>query len=384
MQQKINDMKNFFRVKNGYLSIGNTKLQNILYKKFNVLFSIEDIKEVKKEVKKEYAEFIKEMKSKNFSNNKPVINTVGREMTIEPSLKNKEIVDQLALLASQLGMQVVSNDSIPSEPKSIVRKKPLRSPFVTPEIKDQVGMHLLMGCQHVPFHHAGLHSSVINLLKDRGQEFKGLHLMGDFLDINPLSSHDKGRFTVIPGLTLDDEYAVGNEVLDDYMRYLPKDTWKTYLYGNHEDRYNRWMSVMDNAKTPLESPESGLRLKQRGFGTKTNWKEDYVLLGTRFQLFHGIYFSIHNAKAHLDKLKTSCAYVHTHRIQNYREGKMSAYNIGTGANTKHKVFGYASRAMKESWANGFAIAVVDELGEVHMTQIVPDANGSFYFGGKKY
>ena len=208
--------------------------------------------------------------------------------------------------------------------------------------------------------------------------------MGDFLDLNPMSSHDKGRFTVVKGLTLDDEYFVGNELLDDFDNVLPKDCWKTYLYGNHEDRFNRWMSVMDNAKTPLKSPEDALRLRARGYNVKTRWSQDYITIGNDFQIFHGIYFNIHNAKKHLDTFGKSCAYVHTHRVQSYREGNLAAHNIGTCANLKSRVFGYATRAMKESWSNGFAINMVDPEGSSHITQIVPDATGRFWFGGKYY
>jgi len=290
--------------------------------------------------------------------------------------------NEMAKILGMTGLQtpVSEEDTLDN---FLQRKKVLRR-FGTPDVKDQEGMHILLGCNHVPFHHAQLHRGIIELIKDFKSQIKGFHLMGDFLDMNPLSSHDRGRFTVVPGLTLNDEYFVGNELLDDFDRALPKNCWKTYLYGNHEDRYNRWMSVMDNAKTPLISPEDGLRLHNRGYNVKTNWSQDFITIGRDFQIFHGIYFNIHNAKKHLDTFGKSCAYVHTHRVQSYREGDLAAFNIGTCANLKHKCFNYATRAMKNSWSNGFAINMVDSLGNSHITQIVPDSLGHFYFGGKKY
>lgn len=371
--EEINKMKDFLRKRSGYLSIGNSKLQDILQDRINIRFTIEEIKMAKKAVKKEYKEFLKKKEAEiMFTNPSAVISERHEE-------NKQSLLDQLSEIASKLGVQFVNENKVKEK---IV--KPIVNGFVTPEISKQEGMHLILGCNHVPFHNKKLHKSIVNLLSERGNEFKGFHLIGDFVDLNPLSSHDKGRFTVIPGLTLDDEYAVGNEVLDDYLIHLNKDCWKTFLYGNHEDRYNRWMSVMDNAKTPLISPEDGLRLKNRGFNVRTNWKEDYVVLGNRFQLFHGIYFNIHNAKKHLDVFNESCAYVHTHRVQMFRSGNKAAHNIGTCADISHKAFGYASRAMKENWSNGFAIAIVDSNGEVHLNQIVPDKNGNFYFGGVKY
>ena len=255
---------------------------------------------------------------------------------------------------------------------------------LTPSIQEQVGMHIMMGCNHVPFENKQLHKGIIELLKDYRRDIKGFHLMGDFMDINTLSSHDKGKFTAVKGLTLDDEYDAGNVLLDAFEDALPNDCWKTYLYGNHEDRWNRWMSNMDNAKTPLASPTKGLNLIERGYQVKDRWSQDFFTIGNNFEIFHGIYFSVHCAKAHLDKLPNSCAFVHTHRSQVYREGQRAAYNIGSCADFNSKAFGYATRPMKAQWSNGFAINMVDSNGVSNVTQIHVNPDGKFYFGGKQY
>lgn len=252
-----------------------------------------------------------------------------------------------------------------------------------PSIKDQEGMHILIGCNHVPFENKKLHKGLINLIKDYKEYVKGFHLMGDFMDINTLSSHDKGKFTAVKGLTLDMEYAAGNKLLDEFDSVLPSICWKTYLYGNHEDRHKRWMRDMNNAKTPLESPTDALSLWDRGYQVKESWAQDYFTIGKEFDIFHGIYFSIHCAKAHIDKLRRSCAFVHTHRQQMYCEGDTAAFNIGSAADFTSPAFNYATRPMKSQWSNGFAIAMVDEQGNHHITQIMCQ-NGEFFFGGKKY
>jgi hypothetical protein len=289
-------------------------------------------------------------------------------------------------MAAKMGLTLTTTEDNPQDIGSVInkRRKKARPLFNVPSVGDQIGMHILLGCNHVPFHNVQMHRGIIELINDYKKDIMGFHLMGDFLDMNPLSSHDRGRFTSVPGLTLDDEYFVGNEVLDDFDRALPKHCWKTYLYGNHEDRYNRWMSVMDNAKTPLDSPEDALRLARRGYQVKTNWSQDYITIGNDFDIFHGIYFNIHNAKKHLDTFNRNCAYVHTHRTQMYREGGLAAHNIGAGADFTQKAFNYATRAMKASWSNGFAVLMVDATGATHLTQVYVDHFGRFYFGGKKY
>lgn len=352
---KINE---FLRSKKGYLKKGNEAIRLALAKKYGFIFSIQDIKQAKKEIKKELKEGFQFLAVR------------GNKLDIVEDFRDHVEENRKKL------------EQTPFAPTQVKSVKP--KPSVTPSIKDQVGMHILMGCNHVPFHNKKLHAGIRTLIRDYTNQIKGFHLLGDFADINTLSSHDKGKFTAVPGLTLDMEYDACNEELDLFEQYLPKDCWKTYLYGNHEDRHNRWMKNMDNAKTPLVSPMHGMMLEERGYQVKNNWSQDYFTIGLDFQVFHGIYFSIHNGKAHLDKLRTSCAYVHTHRIQNYREGTMAAFNIGSCADFNSAAFGYAPRPMKGQWANGFAINMVDDLGRSNLTQIYVNPDGSFWFGGKLY
>lgn len=302
--------------------------------------------------------------------------------TIDPTFEA-----QFKLMAEQLGY--TKPESTPASTSKITAES---NPFLakkqahiaqTPPLHKQVGMHILIGCNHVPFHNVELHNGLINLLKDYKSQVKGFHLMGDFLDLNALSSHDKGKFTAVPGLTLDQEYKAGNVLLDEFDAVLPKKAWKTYLYGNHEDRWNRWMKQHDNSKTPLASPTDALDLVNRNYQVKNSWSQDYFTIGKHLDILHGIYFSIHCAKAHMDKLRGSCAFVHTHRIQQYIEGNMGSFNIGAGADFSSPAFNYATRPMKASWQNGFAIVMVDEDGSYHLTQIICQ-EGRFFFGGKKY
>ncbi len=365
----LESAKDYLRKKPSYLKWGNSRVQEVLKLNFGLEFSVDVIRKAKKEVKNELK---KELKKET-----------PFKIDIATEVPSQEIVDQFIALAKRIGVQVVDSKKQEEEEAVFKRKRALKE-FRTPSIQDQVGMHILLGCNHVPFHHKQLHRSIIEMIKDHKSGIKGFHLLGDFLDLNPLSSHDKGRFTAVPGLTLDDEYQIGNDLLCDFDRALPKNCWKTFMYGNHEDRHNRWMSVMDNAKTPLLSPEEALRLWKRGYNVKTRWSQDHITIGNDFDIFHGIYFNVHNAKKHLDTFGRNCAYVHTHRVQSYREGSLAAHNIGTCANLKSKAFNYATRAMKQSWSNGFAIVMIDEFGDSYLTQIIPDKNGNFYFGGKKY
>lgn len=246
------------------------------------------------------------------------------------------------------------------------------------------GMHIVIGCAHAPFHLASAFKAVQQLLHDNKSQITGLILAGDFLDMNSLSSHDKGR-KPITGVTLDWEYKESEMLLNNLLDPLVSNVEKVYIYGNHEDRYNRYMSDIDNSKlgASLASPIEGLKLVAKGFDIYENWKEDFITLGHHLQVAHGEFYNVHSAKKHIDTYRKSILYYHTHRVQQYIEGAVGGYNGGSMADFTAPVFGYASRAMKNSWLNGFNAVHVDEQGFYHIQQIVC-YNNSFVFGNKIY
>ena len=361
MSSDIDKIKSFLRKRPSYLKCGNQRIFDALNTEYQELFETNDIKKAKKEIKKEKKSML----------------------VIESDDPQASLKVQMIEMANRLGLTLTVGNPI-EETSSLLVKKVNSKAVQTPSLADQVGMHVVLGCNHVPFHNVRLNEGIKELLADYKKDIKGFHLIGDFLDMNTLSSHDKGRFTAVPGLTLDEEYRIGNEILDEYEAILPKKVWKTYLYGNHEDRYNRWMKNMDNAKTPLDSPTEALNLWKRGYNVKESWQQDFFTLGKHLDIFHGIYFNVHSAKAHMDKLRGSCMYVHTHRTQLYVEGDTASFNIGACADFNSPAFGYASRAMKAQWSNGFAVVMIDSNGRFYTTQIMVDKEGSFYFAGKKY
>lgn len=246
------------------------------------------------------------------------------------------------------------------------------------------GMYIVIGCAHAPFHLQPAFKAVQQLLHDNKSDIVGLVLDGDFLDMNSLSSHDKGR-KPIPGVTLDWEYKESEQLLDSLLDPLASNIEKIYIFGNHEDRYHRYMSDIDNSKlgTSLKGPVAGLNLINKGFDIYENWKEDFVTLGHHLDVSHGEFFNVHSAKKHIDTYRRSILYYHTHRVQQYIEGAVGGYNGGSMADFTAPVFGYASRAMKNSWLNGFNAVHVDEQGFYHIQQIVC-YNNSFVFGNKVY
>ena len=279
----------------------------------------------------------------------------------------------------ELGMDstVVTSEQVPTSliiPKALT---PQQKKFTEP------GLYLLIGCVHAPAHNVPMMNGITNLLIDLKAQLKGFVLMGDFQDMNTLSGHDTGKFTAIPGLTLDYEYSEGKRLLDQFDAHLAKDVTKIFLYGNHEDRWNRYMADMESAKRPLPSPIEGLELLEKGFKVYTKWKDDHVTLGQHLDVFHGQYYNVHCAKKTIDVYRGSCAFVHSHRIQTYIEGTTGGFNIGWGGDVTSPFFSYMPRGTKSMWQNGFAMVNISETGEYYLQQIIHHS-GRFYYGGKKY
>lgn len=246
---------------------------------------------------------------------------------------------------------------------------------------EKEGQYLVLGCWHVPFHNQRLTDGVLKLIEQL--DLQGIVFNGDFLDCNSLSGHDRGRFTAIPNLTLKQEYKEGLSLLKEFDKQLPKDVQKAYMYGNHEDRYWRFVSEMQNAKTPPQSPAEGLELASLGYLALESYADNYLTLGDHLDVIHGIFFSDHCAKKHIDRFRGSCLFAHTHRIQTYIEGNTGGFNIGWGGDKNSPAFRYADRAMKASWQNGFAIVNIDRQGDYYMQQVICN-DGRFYYNGKKF
>lgn len=244
------------------------------------------------------------------------------------------------------------------------------------------GTFVILGCTHVPFHNKPFFNAVINLCSDINPT--GLILNGDFMDMNSISSHDKGQKPIAPHVTLSWEYQQGNEALDKLDNCAD---WqiKYYSWGNHEDRIWREMRKTDVAKLgeALIAPTKGLQLKERGYEVQEKWKEAVIYLGKYLEVIHGESVSRHSAAKHIDVFRTSVAFNHTHRIQTYVEGDVAGFNLGWGGDITSPAFNYATKAMKASWKNGFGICTIDELGGYHMDTIFWH-NNRFYYGGKKY
>lgn len=252
------------------------------------------------------------------------------------------------------------------------------------------GTYLLLGCVHAPFHNKAMFKAMAKYLTTEGVALSGTILAGDIIDANSLSFHDKGNVP-IPGVTLEWEYKEANKFLDDldaladWLKPTNESPEKYFLYGNHEDRYNRLMKTNDAAKygKALVSPREGLKLDKRGYKVFEDWKSDFIKFGDHLDINHGEFCNVHSAKKTIDTYRKSTAYFHTHRFQIYMEGMNAGFNLGWGGDINSPVFKYATRAMKNSWVNGFAFVTLHEDG-YYTVQPVTFIKDKLVVNGREY
>jgi predicted phosphodiesterase len=237
---------------------------------------------------------------------------------------------------------------------------------------------------HRPFHNQTLWNKLLQLVNDMGSSLYGIVIAGDYLDLYTLGSYNNESLANLSNITLQDEYLDGLQGIDE-MNSAFKGAKKLFLFGNHEDRYFRHIKEKDNAKYggALINPVEALYLHERGWITKTDWQSDYFTLGKHLDIVHGVYTSIHAAKAHLDKTQHSVMFGHTHRVQCFHQGNRAAFNIGGLYDIKSKGFNYMPRFQRQLWANGFALVNVTDNGDFYVEQVNVWAD-KFLANGKMY
>lgn len=275
-----------------------------------------------------------------------------------------------------------------SKPKAYVEEvvRVIESKILIPiksSNRDNSGTYWITGCAHAPWHNKSMYESTFNYL-NKEVDLTGIILAGDIVDLNSLSSHDRGKLP-IKGVTLDWEYKEASKFLDQIDEISKNVKTKDYLYGNHEDRYLRSMKDIDIAKygKALLSPEEGLKLQNRGYSIYTDWKNNSIQIGRHLDICHGEFLSVHSAKKTIDTYRKSTLYFHTHRFQIYMEGLVAGWNMGCGADLNSPIFGYATRAMKTSWVNSSCLVNLDKDGYYHVEPLL-FINNKLVVNGRNY
>lgn len=256
-------------------------------------------------------------------------------------------------------------------PKSKKPKKTKNPPYE---------IYLVAGDIHIPEHDEIALKSIFKLMDDI--KFNGNILLGDIMDLSVISHWNENKRRTLEGKRLKEDYIIGNVILDEFDKRLPKNCDKRFFYGNHE----LWEKSLVEKLPSLEglfNPTTELHLKERGYIVYEN--ENHIERINQLDFTHGLYTSVNYVQKHLIELKTNILFAHLHsQRERYsssaaRKLSMAGYCLGCLC---HKSPDFMKNRPNR-WTSGFGVVYFypDGYFDVKLIRII---NGRFIFDGKVY
>jgi len=138
--------------------------------------------------------------------------------------------------------------------------------------------------------------------------------LGDFMDFDCISSHNKNKLRQIEGKRLLLDYDEGNEILDRWQKLT--DAQITILEGNHEFRVQNYIEANPQLEGWIEVPTC-LKLKKRKINWIPFWSEGKTYDVGKATFIHGKVTTDFHTKKMAYTYGRNIFYGHTHDIQCY-------------------------------------------------------------------
>jgi len=235
---------------------------------------------------------------------------------------------------------------------------------------------------HVPYQNVPANRAMLYLMEDIKPD--GLYIIGDYVDMEPISHwlQDKGKRRTLENKRMQQDYIVGNSLLDEYDKRLPKGADKRFWYGNHERFYYDLIEKIPALENML-NPTIELKLRERGY---TVYEDiNHIERVGRLSICHGMYAGVNYVKKHIDEFKTNVLFGHLHSprmrlaCSPAREIAIAGYCLGTMGDLNPQFM----QNRPNKWQHGFAVVHFFDNGyfDVQMIRLV---KGRFVFNDKLY
>jgi len=232
----------------------------------------------------------------------------------------------------------------------------------------------------VPYEDKKSLAAVEKLMKEPWDE---IIQIGDFMDFDCISSHNKNNLRAIQGKTIFQDYAYANTILDRWQKITRAKI--TIIEGNHEDRVNRYIDANPQLEGIVEVPV-GLRLKERGINWVPFWQDNrktYTIGKATF--IHGNKTTNFHTKAMAQMYGRNIFYGHTHDVQSFSVQTAGDDNTYVGQSLGCLVkYGYGyMRGKPSKWQQAVAAFHFFEDGNFTY-EVIRIFKHRFYFNGKTY
>jgi len=212
-----------------------------------------------------------------------------------------------------------------------------------------------------------------------------VNIMGDFIDLYSLSLHSKMPSCSELKESIQDETNQAIRKLKELKKVFPNAKIR-YLFGNHEQRYDRIVTLKLPELFGLLTLDKLLELDKLNIEHFPYGKNQLVsCLGTGLMLRHAPWNTgKHCAAGSCHAKMVSLAFGHTHRLQTYhartaRGETISCYSMGWLGNIKSPVFDYMDHT---NWNQSFQ--VVTSVGKEFFVDTVEIKGHKAVYGNHLY
>lgn len=229
---------------------------------------------------------------------------------------------------------------------------------------------IVSGDYQIPFHDERSLSAFEKFMA--AHTWDGYLNLGDFVDMDSISSFNKGKPGNIEGRYLADDFKIANKVLDRHQQII----WSNNPYakfvlleGNHEERVDRFLAENPTFKD-LFSIEIQLKLKERKFEWVRSWSKGETFKLGKATFTHGDKIGQYHAKQMVTEYGGSIFYGHVHDMMcipiSYK-GEADKIHVGQSMGCLCKYDLPYMRGKAHKWQQGFGIFY-----------ILPDGSFTYY------
>ena len=179
--------------------------------------------------------------------------------------------------------------------------------------------------------------------------------LGDFMDFDLISSHNRENLRAISGKRLDTEYILAGWILDRHRKLAP-DAKFTLIEGNHEHRVERYVDANPVLEGKVEV-ETGLQLIKRKIKWVRFWSKGQIHRIGKARFIHGLYTTKYHASKHVEAYGENIFYGHTHDIQSFSK-ELAGHDktiVGQSLGCLCKYDQKYIRGKPTKWQQGFGV-----------------------------
>lgn len=186
--------------------------------------------------------------------------------------------------------------------------------MMTNNLMERIETWLVLSDQQVPYHDTKALDAVEQYMATL--TLAGIINIGDFLDMETISSFSEGRPRLIEGKYISADIAEANKILDRHIGIARKKNPKAryvYLQGNHEHRIERFLDEHPQFQGLLDI-EHLLKFKERGIEWIRSWEKGEIFALGKAHFTHGQATGQYHAKKMVEDYGDSIFYGHVHDI----------------------------------------------------------------------